>query len=161
MTTCFARGLSRKMALDPVFRLSVVFLIAAWSLFGAEPTMLEPGKTLERQFGSGESHEYRFALDQGQYARINLLQRSINIAVECFGPDGKLRFQQDSHLIDDTEIAELIGDTTGTYRLRVTAPDPNAPLGRYNISLAGVEPAAERHEFRIAAARAYAQAWKL
>jgi CHAT domain-containing protein/Tfp pilus assembly protein PilF len=170
MTTCFARGLSRKMALllsaamwvvDPVSRPCVVFLIAVWSLFSAEPTMLEPGKTLERQFASGESHEYRFALDQGQYARINLFQRSINVAVECFGPDGKLRFQQDSHRIDDTEVAELIGDATGTYRLRVTAPDPNAPLGRYNITLAGVEPAAERHETRIAAARAYAQAGKL
>jgi CHAT domain-containing protein/tetratricopeptide (TPR) repeat protein len=130
-------------------------------LFGAESTTLESGKTLERQFAHGESHEYRFALDQGQYARINLFQRSINIAVECFGPDGKLRFQQDSHRIDDTEIAELIGDATGTYRLRVTAPDPNAPLGRYTITLAEVERAGQRHESRIAAARAYAQAWKL
>ena len=98
--------------------------------------MLDPGKTLEGQFAGGESHEYRFALDHGQYARINLFQRSINIAVECFGPDGKLRFQQDSHHIDDTEIAELIGDTTGTYRLRVTAPELHAPSGRYNITLA-------------------------
>ena len=123
--------------------------------------MLDPGKTLEGQFAGGESHEYRFALDHGQYARINLFQRSINIAVECFGPDGKLRFQQDSHRIDDTEIAELIGDTTGTYRLRVTAPELHAPSGRYNITLAEVEPAVERHETRIAAARAYAQAGKL
>ena len=98
MTTCFARGLSRKMAvllsaamwlLGLASRRCVVSLVAAWSLFGAESTLLQPGKTLERQFAHGESHEYRFALDQGQYARINLFQRSINIAVECFGPDGK------------------------------------------------------------------------
>ena len=145
MTTCFARAWFRRTALclcaalwtaGPVFQRWAVFLIAVWSLFGAEPTMLDPGKTLEGQFAGGESHEYRFALDHGQYARINLFQRSINIAVECFGPDGKLRFQQDSHRIDDTEIAELIGDTTGTYRLRVTAPELHAPSGRYNITLA-------------------------
>jgi CHAT domain-containing protein/tetratricopeptide (TPR) repeat protein len=125
---------------------------------GAEPAMLEPGKTLERQFGGGDSHEYQFALDRGQYARINLFQRSIDIAVECFGPHGKLLFQQDSHRIDDTEIAELIADASGTYRLRVTAPDVHSPLGRYNITLAEVERAGERHETRIAAARVYAQA---
>jgi CHAT domain-containing protein/tetratricopeptide (TPR) repeat protein len=130
-------------------------------LFGAESTLLQPGKTLERQFTGGELHEYRFELGEGQYARINLVQRSINIAVECFGPEGNLRFQQDSHLIGDTEIAELISDTTGTYRFRVTASESTAPLGRYTISLLEITPATERHSSRIAAARAYSAGMKL
>jgi CHAT domain-containing protein/Tfp pilus assembly protein PilF len=126
----------------------------------AEPTLLEQGKTIERQFAGGESHEYRFTLHEGEYAKILLFQRTINVAVECFGPDGILRFDADSHMIDDTEIAELIGDTSGMYRFRVTAPEKHAPVGRYNITLREVEPATDRHRSRIAAARAYSEAWR-
>jgi CHAT domain-containing protein/tetratricopeptide (TPR) repeat protein len=125
-----------------------------------ESTLLEQGKTIERQFAGGESHEYRFALHDGEYAKILLFQRSINVAVECFGPDGNLRFDADSQLIDDTEIAELIGDASGIYRFRVTAPERQAPVGRYNITLQEVERATDRHKTRIAASRAYSQAWK-
>src|SRR5262245_43005756 len=115
------------MAVAPVVRWLGLFLFGVWSLSGqkvnspAEFTLLEPGKTIERQFAGGESHEYRFALQAGQYARINLFQYSINVAVECVGPDGKQRFEADSHRIDDTEIAELIGDASGTYRFRASA----------------------------------------
>ena len=127
----------------------------------AEPILLETGSTIEREFAGGQSHEYRFRLEEGQYAKILLFQRSINVAVECVGPDGRQRFEADSQRIDDSEIAELIGDASGMYRLRVYAPDPHAPPGQYNIALTEVEPAAEHHKSRVAAARAYAQAWKL
>jgi hypothetical protein len=105
----------------------------------AESTLLEPHKTIEREFAAGESHEYRFPLKKGEYAKILLFQRSINVAVRCFGPDGTLRFEADSYWIDDTEIAEWIGDVSGIYRFRVTAPDKHALAGRYNITLAEVE----------------------
>ena len=59
----------------------------------------------------------------GHYARPLLVQRSINVSVVCFGPDGKLLFEADSYKIGDTEIAELIGDTSDDYRFRVIAPD--------------------------------------
>jgi CHAT domain-containing protein/tetratricopeptide (TPR) repeat protein len=122
-------------------------------------TVLELRTTIEREFAGGESHEYLFKLQAGQYAKLLMDQRSINVAVECYGPDGNQRFAADSHPIGDTEISELIADVSGDYRLRVTAPDKTAPLGRYNITLNDVETATDRHRSRIAAARAYAQAW--
>jgi len=126
-----------------------------------ERTLLEQGKTIERQLAGGQSHEYQFPLNAGQYAKLLLDQRSINVAVACFGPDGKLRFEADSYLIGDTEIAELIGDVTGTYRFRVIAAESTAPLGRYDITLREIASATERHHSSIAAARAYAEARKI
>jgi hypothetical protein len=64
-------------------------------------------------------HKYHFSLKSGQYARLLHVQRSINVWVSCFGPDGKLTFGADSYKIGDTEIAELIGDTSDDYRFRV------------------------------------------
>jgi hypothetical protein len=128
---------------------------------GGEATLLETGKTIERQLGGGQSHEYRFGLETGKYAKLLLDQRSINVAVACFGPDGKLRFEADSHVVGDTEIAELIGDETGTYRFRVTAPESTAPIGRYDITLWEIDSATDQHRSRIAAARAYAEGRKI
>jgi CHAT domain-containing protein/tetratricopeptide (TPR) repeat protein len=126
-----------------------------------EATLLQTGKTIERQLAGGQSHEYRFVLEARQYAKLLLDQRSVNVAVACFGPDGKLRFEADSHLVGDTEIAELIADVTGTYRFRVTAPESTAPLGRYDITLREIASATEQHRSRIAAARAYAEGSKI
>jgi hypothetical protein len=102
---------------------------------------LELDTTLERQVSSGQWHEYRFTLRSGEYAGLLLEQRSINVAVECYGPDDKLRFTADSYGTGENEPLELIGDVDGPYRLRVTAPDRHAPLGRYAITLRTVEAA--------------------
>ncbi len=118
---------------------------------------LLPDKTLERELAGGQSHEYYLHLESGQYAKLNLLQRSVNVSVTCLGPDGVKRFEVDSHSVGDTEIPELIADQSGTYRFVVTAPDPHALPGRYNVSIAVVEAATDIHRSRIAAARAYAE----
>jgi hypothetical protein len=48
--------------------------------------LLERDKTIERQVAGGQSHEYRFTLQAGQYARIRAEQRNINVAVASFAP---------------------------------------------------------------------------
>src|SRR6476661_3798300 len=110
-----------------------------------EPMLLEREKTIERQLSGGQSHEYQFALNAGQYARVRADQRSINVAVACFGPGGKELLAADAYPIGDAEDAELIGDISGIYRLRVTASEPHAPNGRYQITLREIGPATERH----------------
>jgi CHAT domain-containing protein/tetratricopeptide (TPR) repeat protein len=119
--------------------------------------LLEPDRTLERQLAGGQSHEYRFTLQAGQYARVRAEQRSINVAVACFGPDGKELLAADAYQIGDSEDVELIGDTSGIYRLRLTASEAHAPVGAYEITLRDIGAATERHKARVAAARALAR----
>src|SRR5262249_21778585 len=122
-----------------------------------ESMPLEPGKAVERQLAGGQSHEYQLFLEAGQYARVRVDQVGINVAIACLGPDGKERFAVDTSPIGDPEDAELIGDAPGIYRLRVTAAEPQAPNGGYDIALQDVAAATERHTARVAAARAFAQ----
>jgi CHAT domain-containing protein/Tfp pilus assembly protein PilF len=142
------------MALN--LQIALVLWVAAQTV-GA-PTLIEPGKTLERELRGGESHDFVFALNAGQFARLEMNQRSINLAVECFGPDDKSIFASDSQALGDIEIARLIAETSGRYRIRVTAPDATAPVGRYDIKLSQVETASDRDRSLVAAARAYAKA---
>src|SRR5262249_42069871 len=66
-------------------------------------------------------------------------------------------FAVDTSPIGDPENVELIADASGTYRLRVTASEPKAPNGRYEIALREIGPATERHKERVAAARTFAR----
>src|SRR5437016_2435750 len=81
----------------------------------SESTLLERGKTHERQLSEGQAHEYSFTLQAGQYAKVSIDQRSINVAVTVFAPDGKELFTGDSETIGESESAELIGDVSGNY----------------------------------------------
>ncbi|HEY7388337.1 MAG TPA: CHAT domain-containing protein [Bryobacteraceae bacterium] len=96
------------------------------------------------------------ALEAGQYARVVVEQRTINVAVACFGPDGRELFAADSDKIGDSETVELISDIAGSYRIRLTAPEQHAPGGRYEITLEDARAATEQHKRRVLAARAFA-----
>jgi CHAT domain-containing protein/tetratricopeptide (TPR) repeat protein len=142
---------------------SVLLALAATGyLAGVEtsdrPPLLEPDKTLDRELSGGESHQYLFALKAGEYAKVLVAQRSVNVAVECDGPDGKQVYAADSHVVGDTEVVQLVAEMSGTHGLRVTAPDKAAPMGRYSITLSEVVPATERHKRLAAGASAFAQA---
>src|SRR5262249_11943427 len=117
-----------------------------------EARILEPEATLQATLGGGQSHKYQFHLRAGEYARVGVEQRSVNLAVACFGVDGQGVLSADSSVIGDAETAEVIAGVTGDYHLRITASEPNAPIGRYEIALRDVQPATGRHMLRIAAA---------
>src|SRR5204862_3937590 len=107
---------------------------------------------------SGQSHEYYFALEDGQYARLEAEQRTINVALAFFSPTGAQLFQVDNYAGGETEQAELIASGSGMYRLRVAASERQAPAGRYEISLRAVSAPTQTHRLRIAAAREFALA---
>jgi CHAT domain-containing protein/tetratricopeptide (TPR) repeat protein len=132
---------------------------AVW-LLHAETTLLEPGKKIERDLKGGESHEYRIALQAGDYARVWVEQSSVNVAVTCTAPSSDVVFDDDNYAVGDIENAELIATAPGEYRLRVTSPDPTAPAGKYQITLRTVEAVTTQDQSRVAAMRAYAQGVK-
>src|SRR5262245_38479255 len=53
-----------------------------------EVTELELGKTVERELAGGQSQEFRFTLQAGQYANFLLAPQSVRVTVTFLGPDG-------------------------------------------------------------------------
>ena len=51
---------------------------------------LDQGKPIERELSGGESHSYQLNITTGQYARVIIEQKGIDVVVSVFGPDGKL-----------------------------------------------------------------------
>ena len=58
----------------------------------AESVVLEVRKTIEGQLAGGQTHEFQFSVQSGQYVRISIEQRSIDVAIACYqtsaGPEG-------------------------------------------------------------------------
>jgi CHAT domain-containing protein/tetratricopeptide (TPR) repeat protein len=129
------------------------------ALRAEDATPLEPGKSLDRQIAGGQSHRYRFAIDVGQYAMVSVDQRSVNVVISVEGPDG--RKLANVHRLGGRTSAELIAEVTGTHVVTLTPAATTAPLGAYEITLANLEAATDRHKSQVAAARAFDEATAL
>src|SRR4051794_1433609 len=150
----------RRQVMRLRIRPELSIVVAGWLLAQGqtEPPALEPGKKLQCDLDAGPSQDHYVLLRTGEYARLDIAQHTVNVAVAVFDPAGKQLFALDTNSIGDAEDVELIAAASGKYRLRVVAPEAHAPSGRYEIALAAVSLATERHEARIAAAREVALA---
>ncbi|MEM2002205.1 MAG: tetratricopeptide repeat protein [Candidatus Methanomethylicaceae archaeon] len=107
----------------------------------------------------GEAHVYRLALAVGQYVRVVVAQRGIDVVVRLFGPDGREIVEVDSPTgTQGEEVVSHVADATGTYRLEVRPLEKEAPPGRYEIRIEELRQADEQDRTRVAAQRALAQA---
>src|SRR5262245_36434786 len=50
---------------------------------------LVQGKPIERELAGGQSHTYQITLNAGQYVKLVVDQRGIDVSVSIFSPDGK------------------------------------------------------------------------
>lgn len=51
--------------------------------------VLSPGAPIERELSSAETHSYRVALNSGDYLRVTVAQKGIDVTVKALGPDNK------------------------------------------------------------------------
>src|SRR5215208_896568 len=82
-------------------------------------TSLKQGRPIERELSGGEAHSYQLILAAGQYARLAVDQRGINVAASAFDPDGKKIVEADWVNTEDSESFSFVAETAGAYRLEV------------------------------------------
>src|SRR5215208_922829 len=61
-----------------------------------ETLPLEMARPVEREMPSGGRHVYQIELSQGQYLRLTVEQKNIDVAIQVSGPNGSLRAKMDS-----------------------------------------------------------------
>ena len=123
---------------------------------GSDVRWLEAGKPIERQLSRGESHSYQLNLSAGQYARVIVDQRGMDLVVNLFGPDGKLIMAVDGPTGSvGAEIVHITAEATGIYRLEVSAFEKLTKPGLYQAKLEEVRPATQADRQRLVARRAF------
>src|SRR5262249_16506909 len=79
-----------------------------------ESICVEPGKPVERELSGGQSHSYKLAMVSGQYSRIVIEQRGIDVVVALLTPDGKKISEVDSNpVIEGSETVLTVAEVTG------------------------------------------------
>lgn len=108
-----------------------------------EVTALASGKARARELAGGQKHSYRIPFDKGQYAKVIVEQRGIDVIVRLLR-DGKLFAEFDSETRGQgKEEVELVAEEAGSYSLNVEAKLQKAPAASYTISLVEIRAATE------------------
>jgi CHAT domain-containing protein/Tfp pilus assembly protein PilF len=121
----------------------------------AEVGELKQGQPIERDLVGGEAHPYRVALTSGQYVRVTIEQKGIDIAVKLFGIDGQKIIEVDYEPIVGIEWVFVIAEATGDYRLEVGSPNKDVAAGSYTIKLEELRDATSRDRHHVAAQKAF------
>lgn len=120
---------------------------------------LEPDKPIERELAGGQSHAYQVMLAAGQFLRVVVEQRGINVVVKLSGPDGKQIIEVDSPNGDQgPEPVSVVAETAGSYRLEARSLENDAKPGRYEIKVVEIRVATARDRSRLAAQKLITEA---
>src|SRR5215831_12033172 len=106
---------------------------------------LEPGKPIECELAGGQSHAYQITLSAGQFMKVIVEQRGIDVVVGLLGPDAKQVMEFDSEIRSQgQETVWQVAEVAGSYRLNVKAKYKGAPAGSYEIRVVELRAATEK-----------------
>ena len=116
-----------------------------------EPVQLELGKTIEREMAGGQTHTYQIKLTAGQFMRVVVEQKGIDVTLTLAGPDGKQ--SAEVNLTNAGAMESLSAETAvnGSYRLTVRAGGSATLNGTYWLRTEVKAAATAQDKQRIAA----------
>ncbi len=120
-------------------------------------SLLETGITREREIGAGEIHEYRIAVQAGDYARVTVDQTEADVALRLVSPSGEEIAASDGlGGKKENELVSWIAADGGSFRLLVAPHEANG--GLYKLTLEELRPSRTGDTERVLAERAYIEA---
>ncbi len=120
------------------------------------------GAPIEQALEGRQVHTYQLDLNEGQYVRIIVEQRGVDVVVALRSADGALIYEVDSpNGTAGTEEIPYVVKRSGRYLVTVASFDEKAPVGKYEIRLSELRSATEQDEYLSAGERAEAEADRL
>ena len=128
----------------------------------SQQTKLIVGQPIAREMRGGEKHAYQVMLNAGQYVRVVVEQKGIDVVFGLLGEEEKPLFEVDNNLSGTrgVEIISLVAEVSRGYVFSVRSPDDASP-GRYEVRIEDLKAATEADRARVTAERSYLAAAKL
>ena len=126
----------RASAFDRIFCLLISTLFSLNALQDApQPAILSKNNVLERTISGSDEHSYRLALAAGEYARLTVEQRGVDIAIRILDPAGEVVAEFDSEARrNGTEQVEIVApEKPIDWQIRIRPRYPKFPAGRYEV----------------------------
>jgi tetratricopeptide (TPR) repeat protein len=116
-------------------------------------------KPLKRQIQTNDTHEYRFALRQGQGIAVEVEELDVNVKVELLQTtDKKMLATADLGLGFEGETLTFVAGQSGEYLLRVGEAEKESGRGTYRLTARFIKVVTEQERRRIEAEQLLAQA---
>jgi CHAT domain-containing protein/Tfp pilus assembly protein PilF len=144
-----------------ILTLSISCVFATAAAQTDDAWLLAPNAPIERELAGGQKHTYRIEMSEGQYLRLVVKQRGIDMVVHLYGPDGKRVAKGDKFTSwFSLETLQWIAESSGDYRLEAM-PSEKGAVGRYEIRIEVLRPATAQDRLRMAAERLQDEAMDL
>ena len=117
---------------------------------------LEPGRLMEREIASGQTHTYRITLAAGQFMQVGVLPRGVNVLLTLLAPDSKQVANVNFASFGGPETLSWEAVAAGDYQLKVAASGDVTSNGAYQARLE-VRAAAAQDRRQIAIERLLAE----
>lgn len=129
----------------------------------ANASPLVVGQPVARDLRGGERHSYQIRLNAGQYARLLLDQKGIDVVLTLSGTDGKQLVEADNNLsgVSGMESVSIVAEVGGDYLLNVSSLEQDASAGRYELRIEELRAVTDADRKRVTAERSYFVAAKL
>lgn len=123
-----------------------------------EARTLEMSRPQRDELGGGQARSYRFELAAGEFVRVVVEQRGIDLVAALFGPDGKELVEMDSPFgAQGPEPIFWVAESAGVYRVEVRSLATDAVAGGYEIRLQETRAATPSDGNLLTAQRSYAE----
>jgi CHAT domain-containing protein len=115
------------------------------------------GQPIARDMRGSERHTYEMKVSAGQYVRIAVEQKGIDVVLALSGADGKPLFEVDNNLSGTRgmEVVSFVAEVSGSYLFNVRSLEKGASPGRYEVRIEDLRTATEADRKRVAAERSY------
>jgi CHAT domain-containing protein/Tfp pilus assembly protein PilF len=124
-------------------------------------TRLEAGAAIGREISGGRVHVYQMTLSEGQYERVLVEHRGIDLVARVLGPDGAVQIETESRGRDGRDVLALTAERSGAFDIKLEPRYPKAPAGTYEIAIGEPRAASERDRLLYEAHRQSSESARL
>jgi CHAT domain-containing protein/Tfp pilus assembly protein PilF len=118
------------------FTLISLSLIIISAQTPSDSILLKENQTLERRIKSDETHTFTISLKTGQTARVEVVQKDIDVIVSLFAPNGKLIVEMDGRGGSLwREVVTAIAEKDAMYLIKIKSYGASELIGSYQIKL--------------------------
>jgi tetratricopeptide (TPR) repeat protein len=144
----------------PLHSLALVLGLSFLVQAGQDLRTLEPGKAVEREIAGGESHAYQVKLTAGQFMRVMVDQKGIDLVVALIAPNREQLVEANILSSGQESLSHEVA-VSGDYRIIIRTLAATAPKAEYEVQLEVKAAVTAQDKQRIAAEGLLAEAGKL
>ncbi|MCD9184843.1 MAG: CHAT domain-containing protein [Pyrinomonadaceae bacterium] len=118
--------------------LSIIYFLLLFdsAAFSQETQSLALNQNLEMEIKGGETHPFSVQLAEDQTAKIEVIQKGIDVSLAAYNPKNErfIESESPSGFLGNDSIF-VTAKESGTYKIEVSPADPRSPKAKYEIKL--------------------------